>query len=102
MIKEIEALERIDDYVDKDYDYCQRGDYEKDYKLVKQALTELETKSTKEELFDYLMQFIIGVDYNGHHYISFNNNTRWLDCVEIDAEHAAQLANFIKKEVNKK
>jgi len=48
------------------------------------------------------MQFIIGVDYNGHHYISFNNNTRWLDCVEIDAEHAAQLANFIKKEVNKK
>lgn len=36
--KALKKLERIDDYVDKDYDYCQRGDYAKDYELIKQVL----------------------------------------------------------------
>ena len=34
----LECLEIVDEYVDKDYDYCQRGDYDKDYNTIKQAL----------------------------------------------------------------
>jgi len=34
----IECLKRIDEHVDKDFDYCQRGDYAKDFNIVEQAL----------------------------------------------------------------
>ena len=34
----LECLKRIDEHVDKDFDYCQRGDYAEDFNIVKQAL----------------------------------------------------------------
>ncbi len=43
MNKGLKALETIDRYVDKDYDYCQRGDYDEDYKVVEQELQRLES-----------------------------------------------------------
>lgn len=54
--KELDALERVDDYVDKDYDYCQRGDYSKDYKLIKQALQRLEAidNANPSKAMDYM------------------------------------------------
>lgn len=46
-------------------------------------------KKEKEELFDYLIKFIKNVEFsdNGIYYVSFKNNTPYLDCIEIDKEH---------------
>ena len=132
MNKGLKALETIDQYVDKDYDYCQRGDYDEDYKVIEQELQRLESidnakpsealetlrnmligngcndsindyvdnlilpikqalikAQEKEELFDYISKFIVNVEIsdNGIYYISFRNNTPYLDCIEIDKVH---------------
>lgn len=132
MNKGLKALETIDKYVDKDYDYCQRGDYDKDYKVVEQELQRLEAidnakpsealetlkdmligngvndnindyvdnlilpieqallkAQEQEELLDYITRFIVNVEIsdNGVYYISFKNNTPYLDCIEIDQDH---------------
>ena len=41
-----------------------------------------------EEKFNYLMKFVKNIEEeNGCYYISFYNNTPWLDCIKIDKEH---------------
>ena len=50
----------------------------------------------KEELFDYMVRFItnIKVSSNGIYYISFENSTHYLDCIEIDKDHYNRLKKF--------
>ena len=51
----------------------------------------------KEELFDYLMQFVKNVeyvDYANYYYMSFNNDTPLLDCIKIDKEHFEKIKKY--------
>lgn len=47
----MECLKRIDNHVDKDYDYCQRGDYNKDYNTLEATL--LKSQKQEKELVKY-------------------------------------------------
>lgn len=41
------------------------------------------------ELIDYIAKFIANVEISdsGIYYVSFKNNTPYLDCIEIDKDH---------------
>lgn len=53
------------------------------FNILKQKVQE------QEELLVYIARFIDNVEIsdNGIYYVSFNNNTPYLDCIEIDKDH---------------
>ncbi len=68
-----EAIKEAQGNLEAYFDYCK----EKNSLVVQKA-----------QMFDYLMQFVKNIDNEREiHYISFNNDTPWLDCIKIDKEH---------------
>ena len=50
----------------------------------------------KEELFDYIARFITNIKASddNFYYISFKNDTPYLDCIEIDKDYYNRLKRF--------
>lgn len=54
----------------------------------KEATDYLYNIEEKAKMFDYLMQSVRRIDNEREvYYISFNNDTPWLNCIKIDKEH---------------
>ena len=67
----------------------------------KEATDYLYNIEQKAQMFDYLMQFVKTIDNEREKYvISFNNDTPFLDCIEIDKEHYEKIKELkeLKKE----
>ena len=59
---------------------------------------DLNERLEKAELFDYLMSHVKNVeyvDYANYYYMSFYNDTPWLDCIKIDKEHHDKLKKIL-------
>lgn len=64
---------------------------------------DLNERLEKAEMFDYLMKFVKDVDFDSINYLSFINDTPWLNCIKIDKKHHDKLKKFgvpIKKNVS--
>ena len=50
----------------------------------------------QEQMLNYLMKFVkdVTASDNGEYYISFKNDTPYLDCIEIDKEHYNKFKNL--------
>ena len=64
--------------------------------IIKQALINAQEQ---EELLDYLIKFIKNVEVsdNGIYYVSFKNNTPYLNCIEIDKEAYNKFKEYMQK-----
>ncbi len=70
--------------------------YEEILDTIKQALLKAQEKET---LFDYLIKFIKNVEVSdsGVYYVSFKNNTPYLDCIEIDKGVYSKIKEYTQK-----
>ena len=65
--------------------YCKDEGIDPSFERTKGSLNSEEQKA---QMFDYLMQSVRRIDNEREvYYISFNNDTPWLDCIKIDKEH---------------
>ena len=70
--------------------YCDIEDILKKHKVKNSK--DLNERLEKAEMFDYLMKFVKNVDFvESFHYLSFINDTPWLNCIKIDKKHHDKL-----------
>ena len=56
---------------------------------------DLNERLEKAELFDYLMSHVKNIDFVNIYYMSFDNDTPWLNCIKIDKDHHDKLKKFL-------
>ena len=83
-----EAIKEAQGNLEVYLNYCKEKNIDPSFERTKHSLN---SKEQKAKMFDYLMQSVRRIDNErGVYYISFNNDTPWLNCIKIDKEHYEQ------------